>query len=138
MDRIKTPGRCCYFRMPGVQRALVAFRCALDARAGSKLTTRRSATEGKTPELEAGQLKDLHAVLGQSVTRSLHPRSRSASRSYSSGITCRVVCGEKPVPLILLFPWLQSFLLKPTYRFESFCGTILALRQNLCSTSAHH
>ncbi|CAN7990756.1 unnamed protein product [Ixodes pacificus] len=54
------------FQTPGLQHALVVFRCALAAGARAKLT--RRVIKGRKPEPEAGQIKLLHAVSLPSTT----------------------------------------------------------------------
>uniref|UniRef100_A0A6B0U6R2 Uncharacterized protein n=1 Tax=Ixodes ricinus TaxID=34613 RepID=A0A6B0U6R2_IXORI len=54
-------------QISGLQRVLVAFLHALVARARSRFTRCRSLIEGRKLALEAGQLKDLPAVLILSV-----------------------------------------------------------------------
>lgn len=60
--------RRCFFQTPGLHRGLVAFWHALVARARSRLRRCRSIIEGRKLALEAGELKDLPAVLILSVT----------------------------------------------------------------------
>lgn len=54
------------YQTPGLQHALVVFRCAPAAGAGSKLT--RRVLKGRKLVTEAGQIKLLHAVFVPSTT----------------------------------------------------------------------
>lgn len=59
---------------------LVAFRCALAARAHSRLTRRRSIAEGRKRTLDAGQPKDFSAVLIPSPTVDDSQRDETEAR----------------------------------------------------------